>query len=230
MDLGSAKSCLHEGGFAISDEQRLRNDTGTQLRLNNGVTVSVYDSGRYQVQGSQENKESVENCLRGATSSSITNSSIRPNSEVFVVYGHDESAKVQLEALLRRWQLRPLLLDQLPSQGHTIIEKVEHYANQVQYAVVLATPDDESYRRNHTEGKKFRARQNVVLELGMMLSKLGRERVAILLKTPDLMEKPSDIDGLIYIPFGDTIDAAAQVILANEMNACGYNIQVSDLA
>ena len=226
MDIETAKRLLHGSEFAIVNECDIPH--GKQLRLDNQAIINVYDNGNYNLQGT--NTDPVRNLLEGSVVSDSSSASSNVRDEVFVVYGHDENAKIQLEALLRRWHLRPLLLDQLPSQGHTIIEKVEHYANQVQYAVVLATPDDEGYRRNHTEEKKFRARQNVVLELGMMLSKLGRERVAILLKTPDLMEKPSDIDGLIYIPFGDTIDAAAQVILANEMNACGYNIQVSDLA
>ena len=228
MNLESAKKLLMNCGFKIVEERAL--PYGTQIRLDNGVTVSVYNKGTHQVQGNAKTKEAVENCLHDATLSNSDNSSNQPNREVFVVYGHDENAKNQLEAILRRWHLEPLLLNQLPSQGQTIIEKVDHYTNQAQYAVVLATPDDEGHRRDHTEERKFRARQNVVLELGMMLSELGRERVAILLKTPEVMEKPSDIDGLIYIPFGDSIDAAAQVSLAREMNVHGYNIQVSDLA
>jgi predicted nucleotide-binding protein len=46
--------------------------------------------------------------------------------------------------------------------------------------------------------RKHRARQNVVLELGMLLAKLGRPRVAILLKNQATMERPSDLQGLIY--------------------------------
>lgn len=36
------------------------------------------------------------------------------------------------------------------------------------------TSIDEGYKRNHPDDKKLRARQNVVLELGMFLMKLGR--------------------------------------------------------
>ena len=45
--------------------------------------------------------------------------------DVFVVYGHDENARTQLEAMLRRWNIEPLILDQLPSEGMTVIEKLE---------------------------------------------------------------------------------------------------------
>ncbi len=65
---------------------------------------------------------------------------------------------------------------------------------------MLLTPDDEGHPRDRPGEKKFRARQNVVLELGMVLAKLGRRRVAVLVKGSDL-ERPSDIDGLIYLQF-----------------------------
>lgn len=145
-----------------------------------------------------------------------------------MVYGHDSEAKVQLEAMLRRWDLEPLILDQLPSEGATIIEKLERYTQDVKFAVVLATPDDIGYRADHEDELAYRARQNVVLELGMMLAKLGRQNVAILMKQQERMERPSDIQGLIYIPFKDSI-ADSALLLAKEMTAQGYNIDVSKL-
>ena len=66
-------------------------------------------------------------------------------------------------------------------------------------------------------------RQNVVLELGMFLSKLGREKVAILLKEEKNFEKPSDIQGLIYIPFQNKVDEVA-ISLIRELSRQGYVI------
>ena len=131
--------------------------------------------------------------------------------------------------MLRRWGLEPIILDQLPSEGQTIIEKLESYTDQVGFAVVLATPDDEGHRVQHPDEKKYRARQNVVLELGILLAKLGRHRVAILLKQQDLMERPSDIQGLIYIPFKDDLPREAGLLLAKEMAVQGYEIDVQRL-
>ena len=155
--------------------------------------------------------------------------SMDTHKKVFVVYGHDEQAKVQLEAMLRRWELEPLILDQLTSSGNTIIEKLEETINQVSFGIVLATPDDIGYAKDKEDEKKFRVRQNVVLELGMLLSKLGREKVAILLsqKEKDL-EKPSDIDGLIYIPFTNNIEET-KVNLSKEMKRNGYSIEIENL-
>ena len=61
----------------------------------------------------------------------------------------------------------------------------------------------------------------------MVLTRLGRRRVAILAKGSDL-EKPSDISGLIYIPFADNVDEAKSTLAANLQEA-GFNIQVKDL-
>jgi predicted nucleotide-binding protein len=53
--------------------------------------------------------------------------------------------------------------------------------------------------------------------------------VAILLKTQERMERPSDITGLIYIPFRDNIATEAGVSLAKAMDARGYRIDIARL-
>ena len=152
----------------------------------------------HNVQG--KNQQQVKDILDGKVTTG--------GRKVFVVYGHDEIARTQLEAMLRRWDLDPIILDQQASGGQTIIEKLEEYSADVGYAIVLATPDDEGKAVNE-ESYKFRVRQNVVLELGMFLAKLGRNKVAILLKENKNFEKPSDIQGLIYIPFQNKVDEVA---------------------
>ena len=67
-----------------------------------------------------------------------------------------------------------------------------------------------------------------MLELGLLLSKLGRAKVAILLKNQEKMERPSDIQGLIYLPFTDDV-AEAKVQLAKEMNKQGITIAMAKL-
>ncbi|MCA1805768.1 MAG: nucleotide-binding protein, partial [Xanthomonadaceae bacterium] len=72
-------------------------------------------------------------------------------------------------------------------------------------------------------------RQNVVLELGMLLATLGRANVAILMKQQENMERPSDIQGLIYVPFKENLQKEAGPLLAKEMAAQGYSISVANL-
>ena len=97
-------------------------------------------------------------------------------------YGHDQHSRDQLEAMLLRWGLEPVILDQLPTEGQTVIEKLESAIVEADFGVVLATPDDAGYRTAHQDEKAYRARQNVALEMGMLLAKVGRQNVAVLLK------------------------------------------------
>ena len=221
MKIEDVKRVLGAVGLTIDSEQRLRNNTGTQLRLENGAIVNCFDKGTVNVQG--KNKGTVEKILGGEAAVS---SPQVPSSKVFVVYGHDSGARDQLEAMLRRWGLDPIILDQLPSEGATLIEKLENYVANVGFAVVLATPDDVGYPKNKEDQKAYRARQNVVLELGVLLAHLGRKRVAILLKDQETMERPSDIQGLIYIPFKTDLPKEAGLLLAKEMTAQGYRLDV----
>jgi predicted nucleotide-binding protein len=233
VNIDEAKACLQAGGFQINGEERLKNGTGTKLTITTGAIVNVYDSGKVVVQG--KNQDPVKECLCLGVGQVVVpvapaNGAPKPmRSKVFVVYGHDTAARTELEAMLRRWKLEPLILDQLPNEGQTIIEKLEKARVEAKFAIVLATPDDEGHRAGHADEKAFRARQNVVLELGMMLALLGRKNVAILMKQQDNMERPSDIQGLIYIPFKDSLQKDAGPLLAKEMNAQGYPISVQDL-
>lgn len=62
----------------------------------------------------------------------------------------------------------------------------------------------------------------------MLLAKIGRSKVAILLSQADKMEKPSDIDGLIYIPFSNNVEEG-KVSLAKELKRNGYTIDIENL-
>jgi predicted nucleotide-binding protein len=225
VTLEEVKHALSRGGFSIKTEKRLPNDTGVQIRLTNGAIVNCFDKGTISVQG--KNRDLVE---KGIGLEDMEGSGLEsPSAKVFVVYGHDQTVRDQLEAMLRRWGLDPVIFDQLPSEGATLIEKLENYVTNVGFAVVLATPDDVGHPRNKEDQKAFRARQNVVLELGMLLAHLGRKKVAILLKDQETMERPSDIQGLIYIPFKTDLPKEAGLLLAKEMTAQGYRIDVAKI-
>ena len=221
MDLGSVKERISASQLKIIEETRNGNDKATVLKLANGGIVNCWDTGKVTVQGKaiQEIEKIISN---------QNNNTMALNKKVFVVYGHDLNARTQLEAMLRRWDLEPIIIDQQLSSGNTIIEKLEAYTKEVGFGIVLATPDDIGYPKGKETEKKFRVRQNVVLELGMLLSLVGRSRVAILLSQSENMERPSDIDGLIYIPFKDNVEEA-KLSLAKEMNNNGYTIGVDKL-
>ncbi|MCA9906345.1 MAG: nucleotide-binding protein [Anaerolineae bacterium] len=146
---------------------------------------------------------------------------------VFVVHGHDEEIKQHTARTLEKLDFEPIILHEQPSQGMTIIEKLEKYSD-VGFAVVLLTPDDKAESVRSSSGEvKYRARQNVVMELGYFLGKLGRDRVLALYRKRDDFELPSDYDGVIY----EVYDRAGnwRYSLAKELRAAGYEVDMNVL-
>lgn len=126
----------------------------------------------------------------------------RPMSRrVFVVHGHDDGAKTIVAYTLGKLQLEPIILHEQASGGRTLMEKLMHYTDDVAFAVVILTPDDVGTSRVLPSDLKPRARQNVILELGLLIGKLGRERVCALVKGD--VERPSDIAGVVYVDMDD---------------------------
>src|SRR5262249_31056015 len=109
----------------------------------------------------------------------VPNSKTKSN-RIFIVHGHDNEMKVSVARTIEQLGLKPIILHEQPDKGLTIIEKFVNYSD-VGFAVVLLSPDDMGYPKISTPDKaRPRARQNVVLELGFFLGKLGRSHVLAL--------------------------------------------------
>jgi len=142
--------------------------------------------------------------------------------EVFIVHGHDETAKLELENLLIRLGLKPVVLHRRPDMGRTIIEKFEAESRHAQYAFVLLTPDDDYLLVDADERKHVkRPRQNVILELGFFIGSLGRKRVCAIYKKG--VEIPSNISGVLYKPFTNSINELYEDI-RKELTTAGYKL------
>jgi predicted nucleotide-binding protein/predicted nucleotidyltransferase len=118
--------------------------------------------------------------------------------KVFIVHGHDEDAKLEIKNFITSLGLEPIILSEQSNKGMTIIEKIETNTD-VGLGIVLYTPCDEGRLKNDNKKTPLnsRARQNVIFEHGYLIGKLGRSRVVALVK--DKIEKPNDIEGVIYI-------------------------------
>lgn len=138
--------------------------------------------------------------------------------QVFIVHGHDEIAKLEMAAFVTSLGLEPIILHLQASSGRTIIEKIEHYSN-VGFGVVLYTPCDVGAKVGALSSA-YRARQNVVFEHGYLIGKLGRPRVAAIVKGQ--VETPNDISGVVYIALDDRGDWKDS--LKNEMGSVGYQV------
>ncbi len=145
--------------------------------------------------------------------------------EVFVVHGHDGEAKESVARFLEKLGLDVIILHEQPNQGRTIIEKFEISSKNVAFAVVLLTPDDLGYGVDKPEKLEPRARQNVILELGYFLGRLGRTRVCALYKGG--VELPSDFQGVVYIELDPA--GAWRTKLAQELLGAKITIKLEGL-
>lgn len=141
------------------------------------------------------------------------------SNEVFIVHGHDEGLLDKVKGIIYDLGMAPIILHELADGGKTIIEKFENKAPKTSYAIILYTPCDEG-RKKDNGNLKARARQNVILEHGYFIGKFGRKNVAAIVKGD--VEKPSDIDGLLYITYSD--DRSLKSKLAKEMINVGIDI------
>ena len=139
---------------------------------------------------------------------------------VFVIHGRDHGTRDTIASFLRKLELEPVILEEQPDRGLTVIEKFEKNARG-DFVVALLTPDDVG--GHNPDELKPRARQNVILELGYFIGKFGRDRVRALRKGD--VEIPSDYYGVLYIDMDEA--RGWQMKLIREMNNAGLNIDAN---
>ena len=153
----------------------------------------------------------------------------KKKNKIFIVHGRDKTPALELKDYLKdTLMLDAVIFDdiKLKRTSSTIIEILEDISDNAGYAFIVATPDDlgclcktvDEYKKSLI-GKRIthkeltdvlamfnhRARQNVVFEHGLFTGALGRDKVCCLLHTDLTKDKPTDIDGILYEPFKDSI-------------------------
>lgn len=123
--------------------------------------------------------------------------------KIFIIHGRDMDFLIQVKNFLCEIGFCPIILSEASNHGKTLLEKFESYADDVDFAIALFSPDDIGGYRN-AKVYKERVRQNVIFELGYFCGRLGRANVSVLMKgNVDTMELPSDINGLVVSLFDD---------------------------
>ena len=146
--------------------------------------------------------------------------------KIFIVHGHDNEMKESVSRLISSLGLEPIILSEQPDKGRTIIEKFADEAN-VEFAIVLMSDNDDYGAAIGDEETKPRARQNVILELGYFIGKLGRKNHVCVLKK-DNVEVPSDILGIVYKQYDPNNDSW-KFALGKELRAAGYNVDLNSI-
>ena len=140
--------------------------------------------------------------------------------QIFIIHGRDHGSREMVARFLESLGLEPVILQEQPDEGQTIIEKFEQYA-QCAFAVALFTPDDVGGLAE--DGLQPRTRQNVIFEFGYFIGKYGRDRVRALVKGDP--EIPSDYSGVLYIPLDES--GAWKFQLVREMKSAGFDIDAN---
>lgn len=184
------------------------------------VVKTIIDDLRLDAFETSSDFSSVNNSF--SQKPNLTDRIASKSDRIFIVHGHDDAMKANVARVIDRLGLTSVILHEQPNRGRTIIEKFEDYAD-VGYAVVLLSPDDQGsgFSKSNSESQ-FRARQNVVFEMGFFIGSLGRENVFVLHKKVDNFEFPTDISGVLYVPFDE--NGGWQLKLAQELAASGYKV------
>lgn len=166
--------------------------------------------------------ESVINDNNNSTTKSNFNTK-----NIFIVHGQNEEMKLSVTRTVEKLKLNPIILHEQPNKGRTIIEKFTDNS-EVAFAIVLLSADDIAYnKKEQPESYRFRARQNVIFELGYFIGKIGRERVLALYEIENNIEIPTDYSGVIFVPF----DKAGkwQFDLVKELKILGISVDANDI-
>jgi len=173
-----------------TEEQKLKYDAAT---VQYEVDENAFLSKQRKLEPDSNISEQVKPQIKTNDISSL--------SRIFIVHGHDEEMKQAAARTLEKLDLTPIILHEQPDGNKTIMEKIEQYSD-VGFAVIILSPDDFAYPKDEDPRKgKYRARQNVIMELGFFLAKLGRKGVFILCRQDDNFEMPSDYSGILYTPY-----------------------------
>lgn len=221
-DLDTLKSTISSHGL-LGDWHC--NEGKHTFKAKDGGILIWYRNGTLQCQGKDPSKSTIENAIQifNASNHTITTNTTPPR--LFIVYGHDETSRDQLELILSKTGISYFILSKTSGKGLTLIEALEEQVGKngtANAGIVLLTPDDCGYAKRDGESTlKDRARQNVILEMGMLISKLGRSNTIILVKGN--IERPSDTDGIIYHSYKNNIKEIASKIV-ERLETCGFNI------
>jgi predicted nucleotide-binding protein len=151
------------------------------------------------------------------------NQIINNKNQVFIVHGHNNEIKQEMARFLEKLGCSVVILEEQVDSGlTTIFEKFKRYATGASYAIILLTPDD--LPAISDEQMLARARQNVILEMGFFIGKLGESAVCLAKKGK--VNIPSDIQGILYL---DLENGGWKLELASKLKKAGLNIDMSNL-
>lgn len=192
------------------DFQPIQSDpTVTMSSKEDAPTPNHY--ARHQLEQLRRDIDQIFEVRANSELSQPTRQSVPERIRVFISHGRSAEWREVQAYIEKDVGLATLELAQEPSMGQTIIEKLENNASSCDSAVIVMTGDDID------ANGQARARENVMHEIGFFQAKYGRSRVALLHE--ESVSIPTNLSGVVYVPFPKGNIAASFAVLSRELKA-----------
>jgi predicted nucleotide-binding protein len=193
------------------DFQPIRTAPAVEMHQPDQGAPKLFHYGREQLEQLGRDIDQVFEIRANSELSQPTPESATEHRRVFISHGRSTDWH-QVQAYVEKdIGLATLELAQEPSAGQTIIEKLENNASSCDSAVIVMTGDDID------ANGQARARENVMHEIGFFQAKYGRSRVCLLHE--EAVGIPTNLSGVVYVPFPEGNIAASFGVLNRELKA-----------
>jgi hypothetical protein len=130
--------------------------------------------------------------------------------KIFLVYANDIGMKDDVSMFLSKMGVSTIVLKDSADSGASLIDELEKHDN-VHYAIVMLNPDASGIS------------ENTVYELGLIVGRLGRNRVCGLVK--EYIGILANYSGISYVPVDPA--GAWKFLLIKQLKDAGFNIDAN---
>ncbi len=148
--------------------------------------------------------------VRSNSEKGVSDEQERP-SRVFISHGRSQDWREVQAYVEKDIKLDTLELAQEANKGRTVLQKLDEESQNCSFAVVVMTGDDQA------DSAAPRVRENVMHEIGFFQGKFGLANVCLLHE--EGVSIPSNIHGVVYIPFPKDLVIATFGLLTRELRA-----------
>ncbi|WP_455221452.1 TIR domain-containing protein, partial [Kaarinaea lacus] len=130
--------------------------------------------------------------------------------KIFLVYANDIGMKGDVSIFLSKMGVSTIVLKDSADTGFSLIDELEKH-NDVHYAIVMLNPDASGIS------------ENIVYELGLIVGRLGKNRVCGLVK--EYISILANYSGISYVPVDPA--GAWKFLLIKQLKEAGFNIDAN---
>jgi predicted nucleotide-binding protein len=193
------------------DFQPIRTEPAVEMFQPDTSAPKLFHYGREQLEQLGRDIDQVFEIRANSELAQPTSQAVTEHRRVFISHGRSADWREVQAFIEKDIGLATLELAQEPSAGQTIIEKLESNASSCDSAVIVMTGDDID------ASGQARARENVMHEIGFFQAKYGRSRVCLLHE--EGVSIPTNLSGVVYVPFPSGTVAASFGVLNRELKA-----------